>query len=249
MDQSTRTCSIDGCGRVIYGHGWCSMHYTRARRHGDPLWSPPAKTGGPCAVDGCNEASSRRSALGVLCRAHHRRWEATGDPNRNPSGRVIMTRYGATECGACGRERTVSGGTLRCLPCIAREGRDRYRDQGERARSQKALSSQRRRATQKEAICSHGARCVSASDLTVMGRTCVYCGAPAEEADHLMPLARGGLHCTENLVPACQHCNRRKSDKDPFVWLLELEQSQEGVDRGICDCRGRRSTLASTLAG
>lgn len=29
-------CSIEGCGRPTKAHGWCSRHYRRWRRHGDP---------------------------------------------------------------------------------------------------------------------------------------------------------------------------------------------------------------------
>ena len=32
-----RTCSISGCQKRPFGHGWCEAHYTRWRRHGDPL--------------------------------------------------------------------------------------------------------------------------------------------------------------------------------------------------------------------
>lgn len=33
-----RRCDIEGCSREHYGHGWCSLHYRRARRNGgDPL--------------------------------------------------------------------------------------------------------------------------------------------------------------------------------------------------------------------
>jgi hypothetical protein len=35
-------CSVDGCERVVKGHGWCSMHYQRWKKHGDPL--PPIRT-------------------------------------------------------------------------------------------------------------------------------------------------------------------------------------------------------------
>ncbi len=31
------TCSIDGCNNEASSRGWCHMHYTRWRRHGDPL--------------------------------------------------------------------------------------------------------------------------------------------------------------------------------------------------------------------
>ena len=32
-----RLCSIKGCGKPHLANGWCRTHYTRARRHGDPL--------------------------------------------------------------------------------------------------------------------------------------------------------------------------------------------------------------------
>lgn len=32
-----RECTIAGCERVVLAHGWCSKHYQRWRRHGDPL--------------------------------------------------------------------------------------------------------------------------------------------------------------------------------------------------------------------
>lgn len=34
--------------------------------------------------------------------------------------------------------------------------------------------------------------------------TCVYCGAKAEEIDHLVPVSKGGLNSAENLVPVCK---------------------------------------------
>lgn len=34
--MSLKTCLIDGCDRNAYSRGWCRVHYTRWRRHGDP---------------------------------------------------------------------------------------------------------------------------------------------------------------------------------------------------------------------
>ena len=30
-------CAIPGCNKFVFGHGFCSAHYSRWRRHGDPL--------------------------------------------------------------------------------------------------------------------------------------------------------------------------------------------------------------------
>jgi len=42
------------------------------------------------------------------------------------------------------------------------------------------------------------------------GRTCVYCGEPAGEVDHVVPVKVGGVDTIDNLMPACRSCNRHK---------------------------------------
>ncbi len=51
---------------------------------------------------------------------------------------------------------------------------------------------------------------------------CQYCGAPAENVDHVVPKSRGGLHAWENVVAACAKCNHSKGDKTPaeLGWRL-----------------------------
>ena len=51
------------------------------------------------------------------------------------------------------------------------------------------------------------------------GWVCVYCGAPAEHADHVIPKVRGGDDSLENLVAACKSCNLRKGKKSEAVFL------------------------------
>ena len=41
--------------------------------------------------------------------------------------------------------------------------------------------------------------------------TCVYCGAPAEEIDHIVPKQIGGHNYPSNLAAACKKCNYYKS--------------------------------------
>src|SRR5207248_4489171 len=44
------------------------------------------------------------------------------------------------------------------------------------------------------------------------GHRCQYCGAAAENIDHVVPRSRGGQHVWENVVAACRPCNSRKQD-------------------------------------
>ena len=41
---------------------------------------------------------------------------------------------------------------------------------------------------------------------------CQYCGAPAENIDHVVPRSRGGEHVWENVVASCRPCNAVKED-------------------------------------
>ena len=41
---------------------------------------------------------------------------------------------------------------------------------------------------------------------------CVYCGAPAQEVDHIIPRSSGGTNSTYNLAASCRACNKKKSN-------------------------------------
>lgn len=43
---------------------------------------------------------------------------------------------------------------------------------------------------------------------------CQYCGAAAENIDHVVPRAKGGRHEWTNVVAACIPCNSAKADKN-----------------------------------
>lgn len=53
--------------------------------------------------------------------------------------------------------------------------------------------------------------------------TCQYCGERGKklECDHVIPVARGGLHDDDNLVTACFTCNRSKRDKLVSEWRAD----------------------------
>src|SRR5487761_305877 len=44
------------------------------------------------------------------------------------------------------------------------------------------------------------------------GHRCQYCGAQAENIDHVQPRSRGGRHIWENVVASCRRCNSAKED-------------------------------------
>lgn len=45
--MAKRTCTIDGCVRLCFGHGYCNKHYQRWRRHGDPQQIGPVPPAPP----------------------------------------------------------------------------------------------------------------------------------------------------------------------------------------------------------
>lgn len=45
------------------------------------------------------------------------------------------------------------------------------------------------------------------------GHQCAYCGRPAAEVDHIIPVSAGGPSTLHNLAAACRSCNRRKGAK------------------------------------
>ncbi|MEG8277112.1 HNH endonuclease [Streptomyces sp. AHA2] len=52
--------------------------------------------------------------------------------------------------------------------------------------------------------------------LTAHGGRCVYCLAPSEVKDHVIPYARGGDDDLHNLAPACEPCNESKGNRTPM---------------------------------
>jgi len=53
---------------------------------------------------------------------------------------------------------------------------------------------------------------------------CQYCNRPAENIDHVIPKAQGGLHVWENVVASCRRCNTKKGGRTPEQAGLVLIQ-------------------------
>lgn len=77
--KATRSCSIDGCEKPVLARGWCSAHWTRWKRHGDPLGggTPRQPLGDRCQAD--DECPNPPFSRG-MCATHWRRDKAKNDP-------------------------------------------------------------------------------------------------------------------------------------------------------------------------
>jgi HNH endonuclease len=72
-----KSCSISTCGRPFYTSGYCSAHYSRVKRFGNPREHIPIKEKSPsvCTIKDCDEPSK---AFG-RCNAHDARYRKHGD--------------------------------------------------------------------------------------------------------------------------------------------------------------------------
>jgi 5-methylcytosine-specific restriction endonuclease McrA len=66
--------------------------------------------------------------------------------------------------------------------------------------------------------------------VAMYGGRCAYCGIEGPlEADHRIPLSRGGTNRIENILPACRSCNGRKHrmTEEEFRARLASEQGDD----------------------
>lgn len=92
-------CAVVGCGKAARCRGWCSAHYERWRRNGDPgsagdarkRWRPVRE----CSIDGCVKRVKGRG----WCVEHYSQWRTWGDPTarkrvkRGTNRRVTVAGY------------------------------------------------------------------------------------------------------------------------------------------------------------
>ncbi len=96
-----RLCSMPDCGKPVYGHGYCSKHYARVVRHGDPMRGKrPKRT---CIVDGCDRDYLAKG----FCSVHYGKNKYNGDPlyqreeNQGKRQRFlfdVVMKYDRDEC-------------------------------------------------------------------------------------------------------------------------------------------------------
>lgn len=72
---TAKLCAVHDCGKPVIARGYCTKHYQRVQKHGDPLKTHRLE-GAICTVEGCEKPVKAKG----FCRAHY--WRATqhGDP-------------------------------------------------------------------------------------------------------------------------------------------------------------------------
>lgn len=87
-----------------------------------------------------------------------------------------------------------------------------------------AASARRRRARLRGAEGSH-----TGAEIIALGKLqkwkCACCGKSIKDgydADHIVPLAKGGSNYISNIQLLCETCNRRKAAKDPIEWANQI---------------------------
>ena len=255
-----RVCSIDECGQKHLARGWCKLHYTRWREHGDPGWTPEPPSPIECGVAGCGDPAKARG----LCSHHVERFYRYGDPCAIPprvARAQAIVEAGEKACSACGvtqplgdfyaASARLTGTGAKCKRCsdsrnrdyraanvqAMREAKNRYRaslppDRRARelaavARWKKANRDAVRRSNEKRRALKAGCSVAEIDVEAIWARTqgrCALCNYglsretmwPDERfasLDHIVPLAKGGAHATENLQYACLVCNLRKGTR------------------------------------
>ena len=100
MKKYGPNCIFPGCDRKYFSKGYCSAHYYRHRKHGDPSIGGVIGRGGrmhgpvpKCSLSSCMEASSTKG----YCGAHYSRVQRYGDPREGKPIQVRVTS-GLTAC-------------------------------------------------------------------------------------------------------------------------------------------------------
>lgn len=214
MSESTKSCSR--CKETFPA---TSEHFVATKSHlGKRIWTP--------------ECKSCRRAM----------WRAYYNRNREKMvARAVerITRLRRED--PVFRERDRAGSRNRKRRQLAdpmertrhnQRGREWRRANPERARlfkhnrpEQRVARSAKRRALMLAAPGSHFTVNDMERHAAIQDHRCFWCLEPLvagrREVDHVIPLSRGGDNSCENIVIACQDCNRRKGAKLPQEFMAQ----------------------------
>lgn len=209
--MSDSICSIAGCDNLRWARGWCTGHYTKWRRHGDPL----ARNKGEirngkrictiCDQDKpIDQFSGLKQSWCKSCFAARKR----GKPRPVPLPLALIF------CVECGTRFSPAKRTIVCCSEACSTQRnirfDRLNTMTYRALKLDAWSEDVMPAVVYERDAWICQLCHEPID-----RVLKWPDPRSASVDHALPLSRGGLHSYANTQASHLHCNTSKQDRVP----------------------------------
>lgn len=203
MKNKGLKCKVDGCDRDAWGLGFCNMHYSRFRKHGEegmarPIrkWSPDdpryRNKNRPCSVEGCENLFYAKG----LCRNHHEMLLRRGTTTyaRNMPKKQCVVSGCEKEAGRLGYckfhlSRTRSGTALTRPKGVAGELNHNWKGGIAQYPNHSEMKRMRKQA------------------LEDANYICQMCGGEAKLVHHKDNSKDN--HSKDNLIPMCYKCHRQ----------------------------------------
>lgn len=192
-----KLCSIEGCERKHYQHGYCFMHFGRILRgcldmRPGKIIDMPKRPFKSCSVDGCNGKHFARG----YCRNHHARFLRKGTPYKkylSPNCKVPGCEKPRSALGYCSfhYERFKNG-----IPLNA-----------ERYETHRGVNNENWKGGVAEYPNHSLMKRVRKQILKERGEFCQICRLPANKIHHLDKTKSN--HDPSNIIIVCQRCHFR----------------------------------------
>jgi len=229
-------CSVSGCGRPAWARTWCKTHYSRWRNHGDPNTTLVRRLPRCCEAPGCSEKPHVRWKRGAaLCNRHWQLMYRYGQYEAPPSAPIdplplckvagCKLEVRSRNAGLCEKHY---GRVRRGVPI--NEDRPVVGRYITPAGYVRVLLHNHPLADSRGQIFEH--RLVAYDKHAGLCPPCYWCGAPlawsSATADHLNEDKADNR--PENIVVACNDCNRARGAFVPFLRRMRSEAVGTFID-------------------
>lgn len=230
--HTPKPCSIDGCNTDAIARGWCNVHYTRWRKHGDPLYTAPVEVVDlPDGTRVCTGCSERKPIEDYY--KHPTEHGGRQRRCKECTKRAVMDRYA--------QDIDASRATYRAryranIDHVREQDRQRYeRDKPKR------LALAKEHAYKRRSRIASGPRDRGITDTALRerdGDKCCYCNKTMcfkiieglkfnpdrATIEHVKPLSQGGTHTWDNTTLCCWECNVRRASRDVDEYRALLKE-------------------------
>jgi hypothetical protein len=208
-------CTIEGCDKPNVGRGWCSKHWTRWKRYGDPEYRirgevrDGKKICSKCGVDrhvAYYTPGAGRSECKVCMAARRTVWR-TEHPDMPP--RVVGT---PKVCDACKQPFMANGKQSRYCSLACFRAYKNIANWPHMVRRRARLAGALAETFRREDIFERDGWMCGICEASI-DRELRWPNPMSVSLDHVVPLARGGTHHPANAQASHLICNLRKGAK------------------------------------